>query len=272
MNTNRCKRCNYKTDLVLTETFYELSASNTFVKATIPDDAIDFEIVYRAEHGSKFTASRESGVYKCCEKINEHTLAVYIPLSRCSLGQGPLLRELIMSVPNNKFEGQEQKICIPADTKHLLWGGATDNDITVESDVVIATILKGNKGDDFVYEDFTAEQLAGLKAPPIESKFTNIYMLNDGDEGAEVRDILELIRLNSNVIIYMRASDGGLTMSSRISPDVDPEGSFRVYTSSNITTKEYVLLPVGDKSARVYFNKNIPMIISGGNSKNKSQS
>lgn len=146
------KRCNWKTDLQLSETFYELSSSNTLVKAAIPDEAIDFQLVYRAEHDRRIAVGREGGVYRGCKRIDDNTLAVFLPLSRHSLGQGPLFRELYMKVPNNNFQDRIRNICVPADTKHFLWDGPTDNDVVVTSDIIIATILKGNTGDS-AYED-----------------------------------------------------------------------------------------------------------------------
>lgn len=146
------KKCNWKTDLQLAETFYSFSDRNTLVAAPIPDEAIDFQIVYRAEHDRRYTVSRTGGVYKGCKKIDENTLAVFIPLSRYPLGRGPLLRELYMRVPNNDFEGNIRNICVPADTKHLLWDGPTDNDVVVASQIITATILKGNTGDS-AYKD-----------------------------------------------------------------------------------------------------------------------
>lgn len=146
------KKCNWKTDLQLAETFYTLAENNTLVATPIPDDAIDFQIVYRAEHDCRYTVSRTRGVYNGCKKIDANTLAVFIPLSRYSLGRGPLLRELYMQVPNNDFEGKIRNICVPADTKHFLWDGPTDNDVVVATEIITATILKGNTGDS-AYED-----------------------------------------------------------------------------------------------------------------------
>lgn len=163
------KRCNYKTDLVLTETFYELSANNSLVVAMIPDDAIDFEIAYRAEDNRRFTVSRKAGVYKNCEKFDDNTLITYIQLSKQPLGEGTLSRELMMRVPSNNFESQIRNVCVPSDTRHFLWRGATDNDIIIKGDVVIATILKGNQGDAFQYKDFTSAQIEILQTPATQA-------------------------------------------------------------------------------------------------------
>ena len=141
------KKCNWKTDLQLTETFYTLAENNTLIATPIPDDAIDFQIVYRAEHDCRYTVSRTRGVYMGCKKIDANTHAVFIPLSRYSLGRGPLLRELYMQVPNNDFESKIRNICVPADTKHFLWDGPTDNQVVMATEIITATILKGNTGD-----------------------------------------------------------------------------------------------------------------------------
>ncbi len=146
------KRCNWRSDLQLSETFYELSATNTLVKTTIPDDSIDFQLVYRAEHDRRYSVGREGGVYRGCKKIDDYTLAVFLPISRHPLGRGPLLRELYMQVPNNDFEDKKRHICVPADTKHFLWDGPTDNAVVVSTEIVTATILKGNTGDS-AYQD-----------------------------------------------------------------------------------------------------------------------
>ena len=70
------KKCNWKTDLQLTETFYTLAENNTLIATPIPDDAIDFQIVYRAEHDCRYTVSRTRGVYMGCKKIDANTLAI----------------------------------------------------------------------------------------------------------------------------------------------------------------------------------------------------
>ena len=222
MNTNRCKRCNYKTDLVLTETFYELSPNNTLVKVAIPDDAIDFEIIYSAEHDRKYTASRVAGVYNSCDKVDDNTLVVYIPLSQCSLGQGPLHRKLIMNVPNNNFVGQEQQICIPADTKHLLWAGATDINIVIESGIVISTILKGNQGDAFTYADFTPTQIANLKGATGKSAYQ--FAVDGGYAGTLAQFAKEQADLANNSERLTTVETGkadlvdGLVLQSQIDP------------------------------------------------------
>ena len=74
------KKCNWKTDLQLTETFYTLAENNTLIATPIPDDAIDFQIVYRAEHDCRYTVSRTRGVYMGCKKIDANTLAVLLYL------------------------------------------------------------------------------------------------------------------------------------------------------------------------------------------------
>ena len=138
------RRCNWKTDLILTETFYERAEDGSLVPAAIPDESINFKIVYWTDQDSRrYTVERWAGVYKGCKKIDDNTLAVFLPLSRHFLGRGALCRELFLSIPDRNFEHSIRNICIPATTECLLWEGATDGKEGIKNDVIVAMMLNG---------------------------------------------------------------------------------------------------------------------------------
>ena len=138
------RRCNWKSDLVITETFYERTDEGSLVTAAIPPDEVDFRIIYWAERPERsYMVERTGGVYKSCSKIDENTLAVYLPLSAHSIGQGLLIRELNLRIPDNNFESKIRNIYIPKSTGCFLWGGPTDQGTDIRSEIITAAILGG---------------------------------------------------------------------------------------------------------------------------------
>ena len=138
------RRCNWKSDLVITETFYERTDEGSLVTAAIPPDEVDFRIIYWAERPERsYMVERTGGVYKSCSKIDENTLAVYLPLSAHSIGQGLLIRELNLIIPDNNFESKIRNIYIPKSTGCFLWGGPTDQGTDIRSEIITAAILGG---------------------------------------------------------------------------------------------------------------------------------
>lgn len=137
-------RHNYKTDLEYVETFYERRTDGTLVKAPLPQDGIDIVLCYRAEDDRRFVATRTAGRYTNCRKVDESTIAVYIPLSSRRLGKGPLVRELTLRVPDGNFPEQIRSICLPAQTGVVLWNGPSDTaSPTATGEAVVATIISG---------------------------------------------------------------------------------------------------------------------------------
>ncbi len=115
---------NHRSDLALVEIFYRHDAeTNEIVAAEIPDTEIDFEFVYRAEDDRSFTAGRKGGTYFNCKPISNKSVEVYIPLSRRSLGTGPLIHFLQLHTPNGNFPEEVQNICVPASTGYFLHKG-----------------------------------------------------------------------------------------------------------------------------------------------------
>lgn len=142
------RKCNWKTDLILIESFYELVEDGSSVPTAIPDDSIDFRIVYRCGPDKRhYTAERQNGIYLGCKKIDDNNLAVFLPLSRHSLGRGLLSRELFLSTPDDNFDHGVRNICIPASTGCILSEGPSDGDTPPEVTVIVERLLKGDKGD-----------------------------------------------------------------------------------------------------------------------------
>lgn len=137
-------RHNYKSDLEYIETFYERRQDGTLVKTKVPEEGIDIVLSYRAEDDRRFVATRTAGRYTNCRKVDESTIAVFIPLSRRSLGKGVLVRELILRMPDGNFLDKTRNLCMPAQTGVTLWGGPSDNATpSATGEAVIATILNG---------------------------------------------------------------------------------------------------------------------------------
>lgn len=143
MNNNIRTRHNWKSDLSQTEKFYERNSDGILVKTLIPDDAVDFQLIYAtSKQGSIFVASRIKGRYSNCEKIDASTLAVYIPLSRHHLGIGDLCRELILTTINDKFQDNICNIVVPGYTGMYLWDGPTDKSAIVDSEIISPVFVK----------------------------------------------------------------------------------------------------------------------------------
>lgn len=115
---------NYRSDFTLVEIFYKHDKeTNEMVATEIPDTEIDFEFVYRAEDDRTFSAGRKHGTYFNCKPISNNSIEVYIPLSRCNLGTGPLVHFLQLHTPNGNFPEEVQNICVPASTGYILHKG-----------------------------------------------------------------------------------------------------------------------------------------------------
>lgn len=142
------RKCNWKTDLILIESFYESIEDGSSVPTAIPDDSIDFKIVYRCGPDKRhYTAERQNGIYHGCKKIDDNNLAVFLPLSRHSLGRGLLSRELFLSTPDDNFDHGVRNICIPASTGCILSEGPSDGDTPPEVAVIVERLLKGDPGE-----------------------------------------------------------------------------------------------------------------------------
>lgn len=138
------RKYNWKTDLILIESFYELVEDGSPVPTAIPDDSIDFKIIYRCGPDKRhYTVERQNGIYHGCNKIDDNNLAVFLPLSRHSLGRGLLSRELFLSSPDNNFDHGVRNICIPASTGCILSEGPSDGYTPPEAMAIVERLLKG---------------------------------------------------------------------------------------------------------------------------------
>ena len=154
------RRYNFRSDLEYLETFYQRAEDGTLVKTSIPEDGIDFTITYRAEDDRTFLASRKNGRYTGCERYDDSTLRVFIPLSRQPLGCGELIRELRLIFPDEHFPGGMKNICIPHKTGCALWNGPSDgNNISAQGDAIMAMII------DSVYQ---AARIGGYRGTEAE--------------------------------------------------------------------------------------------------------
>lgn len=139
------KRWNIQTDLPFIETFYERQSDGSIVETAIPHPDIDLSIEYFTDGASRFTASRIKGVYVGCRPVDEHSIEVFIPLSRKSMGRGELRRKLFLSISDNNFLDQVRNTCIPAKTGLFLWNGPSDSfALSPHGEAIVATILNSS--------------------------------------------------------------------------------------------------------------------------------
>ena len=144
------RHINYKSDFVLRERFRD--ASGNIV--ALPD--VDFTLEYRTTHGRRFTASRTGGKYVNCTPDGDALLVIFKDHGLC---EGDLTRELHLCLINDLMPDGLQNIYYPEKINVQLWHLSTDTEKVIECDALAAY----TRGLPFTYEDFTAEQLAGLK-------------------------------------------------------------------------------------------------------------
>lgn len=195
MNTTTMIRRNFESDFTFLEQFGIYNKAGTFVPTTIPDDA-DFVLEFWADEGKRFRASRIGGVYDHCEKVDETNLRVYIPLSRIHLGKGRLCKALRISYPENFYNREDERICVPAYTDILLWDGPSDNvEITTGAETVLAPTIRGRDGLSANYY---------LQAVKINPKNGAPYQLRTILEGITDDDLAQMADPSHYRLVLMR--------------------------------------------------------------------
>ncbi len=121
-------RYNWQSDLIRHEVFCIRNSAGAIIQTSIPADNIDFSISYSTKGRGAFTASRTGGKYTNCAKIDESTLAVYIPLSETQIGRGRLVRKITLKIPAPAFPSGVLQIDVPTKTNLALYDGASDFD------------------------------------------------------------------------------------------------------------------------------------------------
>lgn len=209
---------NYRSDLTFVETFYKSGTSNSLVIDKIPDIAIDFEFVYRAEDNRMFTAGRRGGEYFNCKALDESSVEVFIPLSRKPLGIGELRHELRLYTPNNDFPDSVQHTRIPASTGLFLHRGASvPMDQTLASSAIVAAILAGQSAYEIAKEKYgyTGTEEEYIKAP--------IFAV---DSLKKLDEINSQVEQGKNDIITLRANRPDLVYSnSKISIEASDDSN-----------------------------------------------
>lgn len=115
-------------DLIRHEVFHRLDEAGEAVKVAVPGDDVDILFAYSTGKGPRITASRVGGIYVNCKKIDEYTVAVFLPLSSSPIGTGRMIRTVSLIVPSDSFPSGRFKICVPAKSNVELWVGPTDTD------------------------------------------------------------------------------------------------------------------------------------------------
>lgn len=142
-------RRNYETDFTFIERFGKRDDAGNFVPILIPEDDVDFVLEIWVNECTSFRASRIDGHYDNCEKLDASRLKVYVPLSKCCLGIGPLRRKLYLRFPNGFFQNAPTQICIPDYCGIFLWDGPSDDaDMTPEMQEIFGGMLRGRDGID----------------------------------------------------------------------------------------------------------------------------
>lgn len=137
---------NGRTDFSFIVRFKKRNEDGTFSAISIPPDA-DFEIHFFANNGVRFKATRINGKYNYCEKVDDSRLRVYIPLSRCFLGDGWLCQELWIRTPGGFWNGNTENVCLPSYPGFWLWNGPSDDSrLSADIDAVIGGAYHGKDG------------------------------------------------------------------------------------------------------------------------------
>lgn len=149
-------RRNNETDFTFFERFGKRDEQGNFTPTAIPSDDVDFVLEMWASDGKIIKASRIGGVYHLCEKIDTSRLKVYVPLSSCFLGDGPLHRKLYIRYPNGFWQDAPLQICVPNCSGLYLWPGPSDEaELTPELQEIFGGMLQGKDGISAFYQIHT---------------------------------------------------------------------------------------------------------------------
>lgn len=135
------KRHHWKSDLLLSETFYNLEGSIRKQVAVPAELRIDY---FTDPCGARFTVERHGPeCTNCFVSEDGMTLTAAVPLSRQSVGEGSLYHLITEYVQDGNFPEGKRAVATPGVTDVILTTGASDESTEVVSESVLQTIMYG---------------------------------------------------------------------------------------------------------------------------------
>lgn len=120
---------------------------------------------YTTSHDNVYIASNVGGVLTNCFDDNGN---IHVVFNNHGLPSGTLRVEFSAEIPNEIYPDGSQLEVSPQSLNIELVRGVGDCGTIADVEVMLS-FIKGDKGDAFTYEDFTAEQIAELQRPATEA-------------------------------------------------------------------------------------------------------
>lgn len=135
------KRHHWKSDLLLSETFYNLEGSIRKQVAVPAELRIDY---FTDPCGARFTVERHgTECTNCFVSEDGMTLTAAVPLSRQPVGEGSLYHLITEYVQDGNFPSGKRAVATPGVTDVILTTGASDESTEAVSESVLQTIMYG---------------------------------------------------------------------------------------------------------------------------------
>ncbi|WP_289290013.1 LamG-like jellyroll fold domain-containing protein [Muribaculum intestinale] len=135
------KRHHWKSDLLLSETFYNLEGSIRKQVAVPAELRIDY---FTDPCGARFTVERHGAeCTNCFVSEDGMTLTAAVPLSRQPVGEGSLYHLITEYVQDGNFPEGKRAVATPGVTDVILTTGASDESAESVSESVLQTVMYG---------------------------------------------------------------------------------------------------------------------------------
>ena len=133
-------RKNFRSDISIRENFFDIDQTGERVQSMVPEN-VRVEYFTPAFPRVRFVCSRNGSIFHNCSlDDNGRTLVCNLPLSRKSLGVGPLLKIVKFSVSDESFPYDLRNREYIASTGIDLWGGPSEAG-ELESESVLSEVI-----------------------------------------------------------------------------------------------------------------------------------
>ncbi len=131
---------NYKSDFLMVEKFYR--DKDRSEQMPVPEHVVLSYFTARRENS--FRAERNGAYCSACQVSEDGMdLLVYLPLSRCPVGRGELLKVVTEVVDDDNYPSGVKLSRVPQKTGVFLYDGVSDSDGAVISESVLSLVLYG---------------------------------------------------------------------------------------------------------------------------------
>lgn len=199
------QKINYRSDFVAVLELADAAGK------PIPFPDCDFEAVFWTGNANrKYAISRRGDVLTNCRR--EPGGGIRAIFDHHGMGVGELKWEPQFRLPNGEFPDGYQDVMRPMPLNIILVSGPGDLP-SAASIAITLPYIKGDPGEPFTYDDFTSEQLEGLRGP--QGKSLTYDDLTPGQIAELQRPATEAAQLVSSAIDAATATNNAITKAEQ---------------------------------------------------------